>query len=42
MTVATQQHLEGHQPVEDIIQKAKCLFVNIGIVLKFQPVVHIA
>lgn len=47
-TLATQQHLEGHYPAEDIIHKAKkrrkkeCLLGNIGIVLKFQPFVRTA
>lgn len=40
MTSATQQHLKGHYPMEDIIHEAKRLLGNIGIVLKFQPFVH--
>lgn len=39
MTLATQQHLEGHYPAEDIIPS---ILGNIGIVLKFQPFVHTA
>lgn len=40
MTSATQQHLKGRYPTEDIIHEAKRLLGNIGIVLKFQPFVH--